>query len=151
MSVTTLDEAGFDFIIKQEGCVLHVYRDQVGIYTVGIGSTYYENGQHVQANDPPITLERAKELFANTSKQYMDAVHYWTVPVLNQNQFNALFSFCYNVGTGGFKKSSVLSLINQGITDGRLKAAFLLWTHAGGEVIEDLVARREAEYELYIS
>lgn len=151
MSIRAIDDEGFAFIEKEEGCVLHVYNDITFHPTIGFGSTRYEDGTPVKLSDPPITLQRAKELFLNTSTEYANAVHFLTVPVLNQHQFNALFSFCYNIGTTGFKKSTVLSLINQGITDNRLKAAFGLWDKSDGEVLEDLVHRREAEYELYIS
>lgn len=149
--VTQLDDVGFEFLREQEGLVLHPYKDQVGIWTIGYGSTRYENGEHVKQSDPNITVERAKELFANTSKQFADAVHYWTVPVLNQNQFNALFSFCYNIGTTGFKGSTVLRLINAGVTDKTLKNAFCMWDKADGQVLEDLLERRKKEYALYVS
>lgn len=151
MSVTQLDQAGINFMIKQEGLVLHPYLDQVSIPTIGIGCTYYENGQHVQMTDPPITKERAYELFLNIGKQFANPVHLWTKPVLTQNQFNALFSFCYNVGTGGFKGSTVLKLVNQFEFGEPLKEAFLMWTHADGKVLQDLVDRRTEEYELFVS
>lgn len=82
---------------------------------------------------------------------YATAVSQDTVPVLNQNQFNALFSFCYNIGIAGFQGSTVLRLVNQNITDDSLKAAFLMWDKAGGQVLQDLVDRRTREYEIYIS
>jgi len=151
MAITKLDAAGIAMMVAFEGCILHPYRDQVGIPTIGIGCTYYESGVRVTMQDPSITKQRAGELFINISTVYSNPVHYWTVPILNQNQFNALFSFCYNVGPHGFRISSVLSLINRGITDQRLKDAFLLWDKADGKVIDDLVHRRVKEYELYIS
>jgi len=151
MAITKLDAAGIAMMIAFEGCILHPYRDQVGIPTIGIGCTYYENGVKVTMDDPAITQERANELFTNIGTVYSNPVHFWTVPILNQNQFNALFSFCYNVGTGGFKGSSVLRLVNQNITDERLQAAFLLWDKADGRVIDDLVNRRKKEYEIFIS
>jgi len=151
MSITKLDANGIAMMIGFEGCVLHPYRDQVGIPTIGIGCTYYENGVKVTMNDPTITQERANELFTNVSTVYSNPIHFWTVPILTQNQFNGLFSFCYNIGTGGFKNSSVLRLVNQNITDERLKAAFLLWDKADGAVLEDLAERRTKEYEIYIS
>ena len=71
-----------------------------------------------------------------------------TVPVLTQPQFNGLFSLCYNIGTGGFKGSTVLKLVNQNIWDERLLNAFLLWDKAGGVVNNGLLARRRKEYAI---
>lgn len=149
--ITKLDTAGFDFLAKHEGLVLHPYLDQVKIPTIGYGSTYYPDGRHVAMTDPPITIEQAQDIFNKTSIQYANAVHYATVPVLTQNQFNALFSFCYNIGVGGFKKSTVLSCVNHGITGHELKTAFLMWTKADGHVLSDLVKRRTDEYNLYVA
>lgn len=147
--ITTLDETGFNFIKQQEGLVLHPYKDQVGIWTIGYGSTYYENGNHVADGDPSITIERARELFNNTSVQYSHAVAYWTKPVLKQNQFDALFSLCYNIGTSGFRGSTLLKIING--QPGDLRKAWYAWNKAGDRVLQDLVDRRKAEYNLYIS
>lgn len=147
--VTKLDSAGFDFLAQHEGLVLHPYKDQVGIPTIGYGSTYYENGNHVQLTDPVITKERAQELFNNTSIQYAHAVSYWTKPVLTQNQFNALFSLVYNIGTGRFKQSTLLRIINGELGD--LETAWLAWDRAGGQVLNDLLQRRKDEYNLYSS
>jgi lysozyme len=149
--ITQLDQAGIDMMIEFEGCVLHPYYDQVHIPTIGIGCTYYENGTPVKIADPAITQERANELFQNVSKQFAHAVTYWTKPVLTQNQFNALFSFTYNIGLGGFKNSSVLRLVNEGNFGDDLKTAFLLWDKADGKVIDDLVNRRKKEYQIFVS
>jgi lysozyme len=101
--------------------------------------------------DPPITQDQADAYFLQMAVPYASAVHTDTVPVLNQNQFNALFSLCYNIGIAGFASSTVLRLVNQNITDDTLKQAFLMWTKAGGKVLQALVDRRTKEYEIYIS
>src|ERR1700735_223306 len=106
MPITQLDQAGLDLIIEFEGCVLHPYLDQVGIPTIGIGMTYYPGGAKVTMQDPPITQQQADDYFIQVAKPYADAVHSDTVPILNQNQFNALFCFCYNIGVAGFQGST---------------------------------------------
>ena len=152
MPVTQLDQAGLALITQFEGCVLHPYLDSVGIPTIGIGMTYYPGtGEKVTMQDPSITQQQADDYFIQNAQPYASAVHLSTVPVLNQNQFNALFSLCYNIGINGFKNSTVLSLVNQNITDDRLKQAFLMWTKAGGKVLQGLVTRRTKEYQVYIS
>ncbi len=152
MAITQLDQAGLTLITQFEGCVLHPYLDQVGIPTIGIGMTYYpDSSAAVTMQDPPITQQQADDYFIQIAQPYASAVHFATVPVLNQNQFNALFSFCYNIGIAGFKGSTVLKLVNQNITDNTLLQAFLMWDKAGGNVLQALVARRTKEYNVYIS
>lgn len=149
--ITQLDQSGIDMMIDFEGCILHPYKDQVGIPTIGIGCTYYENGTKVTMSDPAISQDRANELFLNISKDFALTVHNSTVPVLTQPQFNGLFSLCYNIGTGGFKGSTVLKLVNEDIWDTRLLNAFLLWDKADGRVIDDLIVRRKKEYQICVS
>jgi lysozyme len=151
MAITQLDQTGLDLINEFEGCVLHPYLDQVGIPTIGIGMTHYPDGTPVTMQDPPITQDQANDYFLQLSVPYADAVSTKTAIELNQNQFNALFSFTYNIGIGGFENSTVLRLVNQNISDDSLKQAFLMWDKAGGQVLQDLVNRRTREYEVYIS
>jgi lysozyme len=152
MEITQLDQAGIDLMIQFEGCILHPYRDQVGIPTIGIGMTYYPGtGKKVTMQDPPITQQQANDMFLEISKPFAMAVYSTTRDDLTQNQFNACFSLCYNIGTGGFKNSTVHRLVNEKVTGDQLKAAFLMWTKAGGKVLRDLVKRRTKEYEVYMS
>lgn len=152
MEITQVDQAGLDLIKGFEGCILHPYRDQVGIPTIGYGQTYYpDTGAKVTMQDPPITQDRADQMFLVMLKPFELAVYSTSREDLTQNNFNALVSFAYNIGTNGFKHSTVLRLVNQGIADDQLKAAFLMWDKAGGRVLQDLVNRRTKEYEVYIS
>jgi lysozyme len=135
-----------------EGVILHPYKDQVGIPTIGIGMTYYPStGKKVTMADPAISLQQAYDMFAALSNTYCLAVYSVTRDDINQHQFNALVALCYNIGTGGFKNSTVLKLVNQNIADDRLKAAFLMWNKAGGKVNAGLSSRRLKEYAIYIS
>lgn len=150
--ITELDQKGLDFIAHQEGIVLHPYKDSVGIPTIGIGMTYYPfTGKKVTMDDKPLTQEQAFTYFGEILKPYCLAVYSTTRDDINQNQFNALVSLAYNIGTGGFKGSTVHRLVNAGISDDQLKQAFLMWSKAGGKTNMGLVERRKAEYQLYIS
>lgn len=152
MEIQQLDSAGLKMMADFEGVILHPYNDQVGIPTIGIGMTYYPGtGKKVTMADPPITLQQAYDMFAALSTHYCLAVYSVTRDDINQHQFNALFSLCYNIGTGGFKSSTVLKLVNQGVADDTLKNAFMMWDKAGGAVNEDLKERRIKEYQIYIS
>jgi lysozyme len=150
MEITQLDEAGLALIKQFEGCILHPYKDQVGIPTIGIGMTYYPTtGRKVSMNDPSLTLAVAEADFLLLVKPFELAVYSTTRDDLTQNQFNALVSLTYNIGTGGFKGSTVHRLVNANVTGAQLKAAFLMWDKADGKPLEDLVERRTKEYEVY--
>jgi lysozyme len=152
MQITQLDEAGIRLIAQFEGCVLHPYLDQVGIPTIGTGMTYYPGtGKKVTMSDPPISQAQADSMFLQLVKPFELAVSSTTRPDLTQNQYNALVSLTYNIGTGGFKGSTVHRLVNSNVSGPELKAAFLMWSKAGGKPLEDLVERRTKEYEVYMS
>lgn len=68
---------------------------------------------------------------------------------LNQNEFDALVSFSYNVGLGALEKSSVLKRLNSGDRTGAA-AAFALWNKGGGRVLPGLVSRRSREAALFL-
>jgi lysozyme len=68
---------------------------------------------------------------------------------LNDNQFSACVSLAYNIGTGGFKRSSVFKKLNINPQDPTIADSFKLWNKGGGKVLNGLVTRREAEIQLY--
>lgn len=150
MEIKNISANGLDFIAKEEGVVLHPYLDAVGIPTIGIGSTYYENGNRVKMADPAITKERAYQLFRNVLDHYEKAVWSSTRDDINQNQFDALVSLCYNIGVGGFKGSTVLKKVNQNPNDKTIAQAFQMWKNAGSKK-GILLDRRKRETQLYFS
>ena len=77
---------------------------------------------------------------------YLDAVF----PTLNQNQFDALASFCFNFGLGAFEKSTLFARIKAGDLAGA-SSQFGRWVHGGGRVLPGLVRRRAAERDLFLS
>lgn len=141
--------AGIEFLAKEEGCVLKPYRDSVGIPTIGIGCTYYENGKRVKMTDPPITKARAISLFKNLLVLYEKAVWSNTRDDINQNQFDALVSICYNIGVNGFRGSTLLKRVNTNPSDETIIDAFCMWRNASGRPI--LLGRRMREANLYFS
>lgn len=144
-----MDATGIDFLVNEEGLILHPYKDSVGIPTIGVGCTYYENGQRVTMSDPPITKERAISLFRNVLKHYETAVWSITRDDITQNMFNALTSLCFNIGVGAFKGSTVLRMVNVNPKDPGITQAFEMWKNAGGKPV--LLARRKREAKLYFS
>lgn len=67
---------------------------------------------------------------------------------LNQNQYDALVSFIFNVGTGAFRYSTMRRLLQAG-DHAEAAKEFLRWTHAGGKENKGLLARRKAEQALF--
>jgi lysozyme len=153
MEIKELDDAGVKLIADFEGCVLHPYKDQVGIPTIGIGMTYYpETGKKVTIQDKPLaSIGEAYRQFKLMAKPKCLAVCSVTRDDINQHQFNALVSLTYNIGDNGFKNSTVLKRVNQHIIGQPLKDAFLMWVKADGKVLSDLVSRRTKEYNLYMT
>jgi lysozyme len=145
----TTSEKGIEFIAKEEGCVLHPYLDSVKKPTIGIGSTYWENGKAVSMTDSPITKARAIQLFHTTLKRYEAQVNTSVTRPINQNQFDALVSLCYNIGTSGFASSTVAKKVHDNPCDPSIRQWFEAWKNAGGKPI--LLARRQREANLYFS
>ena len=149
MEIKKVSRKGLDFIIKEEGLVLKPYKCSAGVPTIGIGTTYYEDGTKVKMTDKPISKERAEQLFINVLKHYEMCIYTSTRDDINQNQFDALVSLCFNIGTHAFKKSTVLKRVNHNPNDTNIEPAFLMWKNAGGKPI--LLNRRKREYQLYKS
>ena len=148
--IKTLDQHGRDFLANEEGISLDPYLDDVGIPTIGIGCTYYPNGKKVTIKDDPLpSINAAWELFDTINSNFLLTVYSTTRDDINQNQFNALLSLCYNIGTVGFKGSTVLRLVNIDPNDPKIADAFKMWKKAGGKPI--LLKRRIREAKLYFS
>lgn len=141
-----LSEKGYAFLGKEEGLKLTAYQDSVGVWTIGYGNTFYEDGSKVKQGDK-ITKEHAIRLFHSIVKQFEDGVNSTIKRELNANQFDALVSLAYNIGIPGFKGSTVARRVNANPCDPTIRDAFLMWKMAGGEPI--LLNRRKREADLY--
>ena len=149
MEIKSLDTVGLDRLVKEEGVVLHPYLDSVGVPTIGVGCTYYEDGTRVKMTDPPFTMDRAMSLFKNVLKNYDTTVWSVTRDDISQNNFNALVSICFNIGVLGFITSTLLKRVNRNPKDPSITEAFKMWRNAGGKPI--LLNRRIREAKLYFS
>lgn len=141
--------AGLDLIKSFEGWRAEAYRDAVGVWTIGYGHTAMAGAPRPVAG-MVITRAQGEQLLRTDLLVYEAAVNQALTVVVSQNQFDALVSFCYNVGPGNFRTSSVLRYTNQGrfaAVPGRL----LLWNKAKGKVLRGLTRRRMAEGALYIT
>ena len=149
MKITSINEDGINLIIKWEGLRLKPYLCSAGVPTIGYGSTRYADGRKVKLNDAPISKEMALLLFEKTITIYEDAVDVYTRDDINQNQFNALVSFAYNLGNQALKNSTLLKKVNYNPNDKNIALEFAKWVNAGGKRIEGLVNRRNDEIKMY--
>lgn len=144
-----------EFIKKEEGCVLHSYQDQAAIWTIGIGSTMHRDGSRVKPGEV-ITLEQAMDLLAWEVGNKSASVSNFTAGTnINQNQYDALVSFAYNVGIGALQNSTLIRRIKKNPNDPTIREAFLMWNkiHVGSKIVSNsgLTARRNREADLYFS
>ena len=145
-----LSTNGFNLLAELEGVVLNPYKDSVGIPTIGIGSTYYEDGTKVTMKDKAITKERAIQLAKNAVKSFEARVNKSILLPMTQNQFDAMVLLCYNIGESSFARSSVVRNFNAGNLQ-KAADSFLLWNKAGGKVSKGLTNRRQKERNLFLT
>jgi lysozyme len=126
-----------------EGCVLTAYQDQVGVWTIGYGHT----GKSVVRGET-ITQDQADQLLASDVAGAVACVNGGVTSDINQNQFDAMVDFTFNLGNHAFLTSTLLKLVNQGDYDGAA-LEFVKWDHAGGQVNQGLLKRRQAEVVLF--
>lgn len=151
MKVTKISEAGLNLIKSFEGLRLKPYKCSAGVPTIGYGNTFYENNKKVSLVDVAITESRAVELLAWSLTKFEQYVDSYCRDDISQPQFDALVSFCYNVGPANLKSSTLLKKVNANPNDPTIRAEFLKWNKAGGKALTGLTRRRTAEADLYFS
>lgn len=93
-----VSQKGIDLIKGFEGLELEAYSDEAGVWTIGYGTTKYENGKPVKAGDK-IPLFRAEQLITFYVKNMEPRLNALFGSLsLTQNQFDALASLAYNIG-----------------------------------------------------
>lgn len=145
-----VSKAGIDLIKSFEGLFLKPYLDPIKIPTIGYGTIQYEDGRKVSMQDAPISEERATELLQHEVDKKAAAVESLVKVPLNDNEFAALASFSYNVGSGALGGSTLLKLLNAGSDRAAVADQFLRWDKAGGKQLPGLTRRRQAERSLFL-
>lgn len=140
-----------DFVAKFEGCKLTAYQDSVGIWTIGIGSTFNPYTKVKVKKGDKIDMSTATDWLNQELNQVKSVVQDSVKVLINGNQLNALTSFAYNVGTGNLRRSTLLKMLNAGKPKEEVAKQFLLWNKAGGQVLKGLTIRRQAEADLFVS
>ena len=138
-----ISEQGLDFIKSFEGLRLKSYQDSIGVWTIGWGHTRgVRKGQ--------VITEAQAERFLRDD---LEPIERQLTADLGEDgvlqcQFDALCSFCFNLGIGAYMKSTLRKYVKAG-RDADADREFGKWVHAGGRVLPGLVRRRKAEAALY--
>lgn len=152
-----MSQHGLSLLEQWEGFKLQVYKDSAGLPTIGVGHLLTRSelaSGKIIINGVPVqyagglTQQQVTDLLAQDVTPAQQAVSTGVKVALNQNQFDALVSFTFNVGAGAFLGSTLLKLLNQGQYD-QVPTQLLRWTRAGGVVVQGLVNRRNNEIKLW--
>lgn len=114
----------------------------VDVWTLGYGHT-----TDVKEGDT-CTIHQAIVWLHGDVRRAEDAVNHGVTPLLSQNEFDALVSFVFNIGTGAFLESTCLRKLNDGDYGGA-SDEMLRWTKQKGRVLAGLVTRRAAERDMF--
>lgn len=136
-------QRGLNLIKSFEGLRLQAYQDAVGVWTIGYGTTRGVNA------GMKISKEQAERMLLNDVQRFEPEVQRLVTAPLNQNQWDALICFTYNLGAPNLESSTLLRKLNAG---DYVAAAdqFKRWNKAGGKVLAGLTRRREAERALFL-
>jgi lysozyme len=154
-----LSDKGQQLLMQWEGFKCNVYKDSAGLPTIGVGhlltSAELSSGcVNIDGASVPyksgLTEEQVRELLRHDLARFESAVSRSVQVDLDQGQFDALVSFCFNVGEGAFAKSSLLKCVNAG-TLADVPDEFRRWTNAGGKAVQGLANRRENEIKLWMN
>lgn len=143
-----ISENGIAFIKKEEGERLNAYLDSAGNPTIGVGHTGYVDGLPIGINTQ-ITATKSSELLLQDLAIVQAEIEMNVTIQLTQNQYDALCSLIFNIGTGAFNRSTIRQKLNNGDIKGAADA-FLMWKKAGNSP-NILLPRRLRERELFQS
>lgn len=131
-------QEGIDLIKHFEGCETEAYQCSANVWTIGYGHTFcVKKGE-------TITEEQAESLLQEDLCEFEEHVDRLVTVSLNQDQFDALVSWTFNLGPTNLKESTLLRKLNEGHYDD-VPAEMARWNRAGGQVMEGLKRRRKAE------
>jgi lysozyme len=145
-----LSDTGINLITKFEGLKLEAYVCPAGVATIGYGTTRYPDKSKVRIGDKLKSKEQAIDLLKVNLIEYESNVSALLYNVIiNQNQYDALVSFVYNLGTGAFAGSTLLRKIKLNPNDLTIKDEFNKWVNVSGKPSNGLIRRRKEEAALY--
>lgn len=132
-------------IVGHEGICLKPYKDSVGVWTIGVGHTNSDGiDPKTMHRDEELTIKEAIDLFKHDIKRYENAVNNAVKVNITQEQFDALVSWCYNVGCGGMKNSTAIKRLNSNYSKKSVADAIMMWQKP-----KEIVGRRRKEAKLF--
>lgn len=135
---------GLSLIKRFEGLYLESYLCPAKVWTIGYGHTKgVVKGQK-------ITEEEAEDFLKKDLAAAEKTVNSLNVQ-LTQNQFDALVSFVFNLGSGNFLSSTLCKKVKKDPNDSTIRNEFGRWVNSKGKKLPGLVKRRQEESELYFS
>jgi lysozyme len=138
---------GLALIKEFEGLKLSAYLCPANVWTIGYGHTAAAGPPSVRPGKT-ITQGEADDILRRDLVRYERGVERLVKVPLNQSQFDALVSFCFNVGEGALGKSTLLKKLNRG-EYASVPGELMKWTKGGGKELPGLVRRRRAEAKLW--
>lgn len=145
--ITTVSPKLVEFTASYEGFSPTAYQDAGGNWTIGYGFCYYNN-------KPNFTLSeaQAKTILENKLNEVALQITPLTQGLnLNQNEFDSLVDFAYNLGVDALKNSDLLANIKTCDNNAIITADFTAWDHCDGVVLPGLQKRRENEAILFLT
>jgi len=141
-NIMAIAESTLDFITKEEGKRNRAYKDTKGLWTIGVGHLIRPGEEHLI--HATLTDQEVKDLLKRDLEWCSEAVESSVRVPLEQHQFDALYSLCFNIGGTAFKNSTVVRKINANDLKGAADA-ILMWNKPA--VLEK---RRKRERELFL-
>ncbi|BAZ16955.1 putative lysozyme [Calothrix sp. NIES-4071] len=146
-----ISDRGLDLIIESEGIYLNLYNCPANHATIGVGHLVHHgpiNGSEPEEFKCGITRQRAMEILRADVSGAEAVVNKLVKVPLNQNQFDALVSFVFNLGETNFAKSTLLARVNALDYDA-VPSELNRWVYAKGKILPGLVKRRQREGQLF--
>lgn len=141
-NIMAIAKSTLAFITKEEGFKNKAYRDSKNLLTIGVGHLIKADEQHLI--NATLTDEQVEELLRSDLRWCSEAVESSVRVPLSQNQYDALYSLCFNIGETNFRKSTVVKKINENDLKGAADA-ILMWNKPAV-----LQKRRERERALFL-
>lgn len=159
MTIMQVGRAGKLLFQAWEGLELNEYLDSGGAATIGVGHLMTRSERmsgkiiikgKVVVYRKGLTTEQCWDLLDQDLDSAENTVNNLVKIGLNQNQFDALVSFAFNVGDTAFRTSTLLKVLNAGNFD-QVPAQLRRWIRDNGKIVKGLINRREKEITLWNS
>ncbi len=165
---------GIDYIIAEEGKINYEYYCPANVPTIGVGcvTKYIPYKTRTTFEKVPLssvkligrikpvvddqglvmiaTEQQVMKLFSTRLVEFENAVNENIKMKLEQHQFDALVSFCFNIGVANFARSTLVKCLatNSAVSD--ISRWFAAWNRSKGKILPVLVKRREREIKLFL-